>query len=184
MSFVARKYAGAAAEARRPAFWRVAVWLVAMFAAIGIVQYISHALQINAAMHAIPPASDQDAALLRAMLAWDMAYLAGAVLVLVAAVGAILRRNWGRKAMRVVAIALLLWAVFTAWNMLMHWGDIQRAGEALLAQTGEDQRAAVEHARMIYGTGIALKLVSIPLFGWLAWRLGHPVVRCQFLRKH
>jgi hypothetical protein len=182
MSFVARKYAGAAAEARRPAFWRVVVWMVAMFATIGIVQYASHAFQVVAAMHSMLPAGDQDASPLQAMLTWDLVYLVAAMLVLIAAAGAILRRNWGRKAMRVVSVALMFWAAFTAFNVIVHWSDILRAGDAL-GLGGADQSGQVEHALAIYKVSVVLKLLSIPIFGWLSWRLGHPVVRCQFLRK-
>ena len=168
--------------ARGFALWRVAVWLLLLLAAFGCVQYVSHAELLWGRRASVSP---DDSAALHAMLAWDAGYFVAAFAVIVLCAGCILRQAWARTPMRVACVLLALWALVGGGMMWAQWPQYDHASAEALAQLANDavMRAAVLHARRVYGITMVLKAVAIPLLLWLAWRLGTPVARAQFRRR-
>lgn len=148
-----------AISAPRPRFaaWRVAAWIVLLLAAFGGVQYLRHG---------------------------DWLYVAGTLGVIVACAGGILRQAWARQALRVVAVLLVLWVLASGGLMLAQWGqfDLARA-HAQTQPQAELLLLVIEQARRSFLLGLVLKAVLIPLLLWLAWQLGRPSVRAQFLAR-
>lgn len=149
----------AAGRAARPRFaaWRVLTWIVLILAALGGVLYLRHG---------------------------DWPYLGGAFAVIVACAGCILRQPWARQALRVVALLLALWALATGGLMLAHWGQFATArAHALTQPQPELLLLVIEQARRSFLLGLVLKAVLVPLLLWLAWQLGRPGVRAQFVAR-
>jgi hypothetical protein len=159
--------------------WRIVCWVLLLLAAMGILQYADHAWRVAALLHA---GAGNDAGALGRLLAWDIAYLAGACLTLSAVTGTLLRREWARRMLRVIAVLLAVWALATAIVMFAQWNAFQHVSADLLARPGTTagDRAVLAHARRIFMAGTAFKLVAVPVLLWLAWRLGVPGVRAQF----
>jgi hypothetical protein len=147
-----------AVSAPRFGIWRVATWIVLLLAAFGGVQYLRHG---------------------------DWPYLAGAFAVIVACAGCILRQPWARQALRVIALLLVLWALATGGLMLAQWGQFAAARAHALGQPQPDLALLViEQARRSFLLGLVLKALLVPLLLWLAWQLGRPAVRAQFVARH
>ena len=149
----------AAGLAARPRFaaWRVLTWIVLILAALGGVLYLRHG---------------------------DWPYLAGAFAVIVACAGCVLRQPWARQALRVVALLLALWALATGGLMLAHWGQFADArAHALVQPQPELLLLVIEQARRSFLLGLVLKALLVPLLLWLAWQLGRPAVRAQFVAR-
>ena len=147
----------AAAAPPRFALWRVADRMVLLLAAFGGVQYLRHG---------------------------DWSYLAGSLVVIVVSAGGILRQAWARQALRVVALLLVLWVLVSAGWMLSQWGQFAQARAHALAQPRpEVLLLVIEQARRSFMLGLVLKALLVPLLLWLAWQLGRPAVRMQFLPR-
>lgn len=173
-----------AAPARFSA-WRLIVWLVLLLSAFGILQYVRGVWRLLPHLHDSASQAAGHASLAWALawaLAWTVVYLLVACLTLTAATGALLRREWARRLLRVLAVLLAVWALFTGVNLLLHWSEFQRSSHALAALPGLDDssRVLLARVRRSFMVGIALKLIAVPLLAWLAWRLGRPCVRAQF----
>ena len=137
--------------------WRVGTWIVLLLAAFGGVLYLRHG---------------------------DWPYLVGAFAVLIACAGCILRQPWARQALRVVALLLALWALATGGLMLAQWGQFATARAHALSQPQPELALLViEQARRSFLLGLALKALLVPLLLWLAWQLGRPSVRAQFVAR-
>lgn len=164
----------------RPSIWRVVTWLLLLLTVFGIFQYSAQVWHVGAALHHADRAEAQDA--LTRMMVWNVAYLAGACITLVATAGVLFRRSWARPALRVVAALLALWLLVTAIMMGAHLASFNHHSSMLLAQSdlGEAGRAMLARVRRAYLVGIVLKAVAVPILVWLAWRLGVPSVRAQF----
>jgi hypothetical protein len=162
-------------SSRLPALYRILTWCMLLLAMLGVLEYSVHAWQVWQHFSGVDAAAR---ARLRVMLGWDAAYLVGACLTLSVAAGVLLRREWARRAMRVVALLLAAWAVWTAWR----WSGADHALAQLLARPDLDaiSRAQITHQRRALRMAMLLKLASAPLLAWLAWRLGRPAVRAQF----
>lgn len=148
-----------AAVARAPAsrfgLWRVATWIVLLLAAFGGVLYLSHG---------------------------DWPYLIGTFVVIVVCAGGILRQPWARQPLRVVALLLALWALATGGLMLAQWDQFDAARAHAMAQPqAQLQLLLIEQARRSFLLGLAFKALLVPLLLWLAWQLGRPKVRAQFV---
>lgn len=157
------------------------VWLVLLFSAFGILQYVRSVWRL--VPHMQDPATQAAGhGSLAWALAWSLIYLLVACLTLSAATGALLRREWARRLLRVLAVLLALWALLTGINLLLHLNEFLRSSDALAALPGLDDasRALLARVRRSFVVGIALKLIAVPLLAWLAWRLGVPSVRTQF----
>lgn len=144
--------------AARPRFaaWRVAVWIVLLLAAFGGVQYLRHG---------------------------DWLYLAGALAVIVACAGGILRQAWSRQALRITAMLLVLWVLGSGGLMLAQWGQFDLARAHAQAQPQPDLLLVIEQARRSYLLGLVLKALLLPLLLWLGWQLGRPALRAQFVAR-
>lgn len=147
----------AAAPAGRFGLWRVATWIVLLLAAFGGVLYLRHG---------------------------DWPYLVGTFVVIVVCAGAILRQPWARQALRAAALLLALWALATGGLMLTQWGqfDVARA-HAMTQPQSQLLLLVIEQARRSFLLGLVFKALLVPLLLWLAWQLGRPSVRAQFVAR-
>jgi len=146
-----------AAPVSRFGLWRVAAWIVLLLAAFGGVQYLRHG---------------------------DWPYLAGSLVVIVVCAGAILRQPWARQAMRIVALLLALWALVTGGLMLAQWGQFDAArAHAMTQAQSELLLLVIEQARRSFLLGLVFKALLVPLLLWMAWHLGRPSVRAQFVAR-
>jgi hypothetical protein len=137
--------------------WRVGAWIVLLLAAMGGVLYLRQG---------------------------DYPYLVGAFVVIVTCAGCILRQPWARQGLRVVALLLVLWALASGGLMLAQWGQFAQARADALAQPqAQILLLMIEQARRSYLLGLVLKTLLVPLLLWLAWQLGRPAVRAQFLLR-
>jgi len=149
--------AGAALPVSRFGLWRVATWIVLLLAGVGGVLYLRHG---------------------------DWPYLAGTFVVVLVCAGGILRQPWARQALRVVALLLALWALATGGLMLAQWGQFDAArAHATTQPQAQLLLLLIEQARRNFLLGLALKALLIPLLLWLAWQLGRPSVRAQFVAR-
>lgn len=163
--------------------WRVAIWLLLLLAGFGCVQYLIHAQLLWAQRAHV---SGPDAGTLNRLLAWDAGYFVVAFVLIVLCAGCILRQAWARAPLRGACTVLALWMLASGGMMLARWSQFDQASVDALAQFGADLklRTAVAHARRVYGITLGLKAVAVPLLIWLAWRLGTPLARAQFRRRH
>ncbi|KAF1008216.1 MAG: hypothetical protein GAK28_01195 [Luteibacter sp.] len=164
-----------------PAFapWRIVVWLVMLLSAVGFVLNGYAAVIFGKAVVALTPeALANGGPDPRIGLAWSLGYVVGAFIVMALALGTLRWREWGRTGLRIVAVVLLLWAAYTAWVAFDQWRQLG----AVLTQPGlpAELLAMGQKHRTILLLGLSLKLVSVPVLGWLAWRLGTLRVREQF----
>lgn len=172
----------AAKGVKRPrpfAPWRIVVWLVMLLAAVGFVINSYAAIVIGHAVGSVSAdAIAAGAADPRLGLLWSLAYALAAFFVMAVSLGTLRWREWGRRAMRVVALLLLVWAGYTAWVSFDQWSQLG----TVLSQPGlpADLLAAGEKHRTILLIGLVLKVVSVPALGWLSWMLGSVSVRQQF----
>lgn len=143
---------------RRFSMWSLALWVLLLLLAYGGLQYLQHG---------------------------DFPYLAATFVAIIICVGAIMRHEWARSAMRVVALLIALYALASGVAILMHWGDLDRMRQAALAnpQFADDLSMMLERTKRVYQIALALKAISIPFLLWLAWVLGRPAVRAQFHRR-
>ena len=161
------------------ALWRIVVWLVMLLAAVGFVINAYGAVIAGGAIGSLSPeaiaAGGPDP---RILMAWSLGYTVGAFAVMVLALGTLRWREWGRRAMRVVAGVLAVWALYTAWMAFHQWQEIG----VVLGQPGLPPELLIQatKARSILFVGIVLKAVSVPVLAWLAWVLGSVTVRQQF----
>jgi hypothetical protein len=162
--------------------WGCVIWLLLLLAALGGVQYLNHGMQVWNQLQALSGSQSQAIGALRAMLAWDVVYLIGAFAVIVVCAGCVLRQEWARRGMRVVALVLALWALLTAGLMLGQWDSFAQARQLAQAQPQavEAMLALIDQARRSYLMALGLKVLAIPLLLWLSWRLARLDVRAAF----
>ncbi|MET0331163.1 MAG: hypothetical protein ABW154_07020 [Dyella sp.] len=162
--------------------WGCVIWLLLLLASLGGVQYLNHGMQVWNRLQVLPASEPNAVSALRAMLAWDMAYLIAAFAVIIVSAGCVLRQEWARRSMRVVAALLALWALLTAGLMLGQWGSFEQA--RLLAQAQPRAMEAmldlIAQARRSYLMALSLKVLATPVLLWLAWRLARLDVRAAF----
>lgn len=169
-------------QARPFAPWRIVVWLVMLLSAVGFVINASGAF---VAAHAIGTMSPEAIAAggpdPRILMAWSLGYAVSAFVVMVLALGTLRWREWGRRATRVVAGVLAVWAIYTAWVAFHQWQEIG----VVLGQAGLPPELLVRgvKARSILLVGVVLKAISVPVLAWLAWALGSVSVRQQFAQS-
>lgn len=166
----------------RFAWWRTLAWLLLLLAAYGGVQYIRHAQQVWGVLQVLPAGDAQSSAALHGMLAWDLGYLAAALVLIVACAGCILRQAWARPVLQVLALVLCVWSAYRGILLWQQWSALNEAGAALLAnaQTSSMPNMQLGDLRRIMLVGLALRVIAVPVLLWLAWQLGQPAVRLQF----
>lgn len=173
------------AHGRAFAVWRVVVWLLLLLAALGCVQYFSHA-ELLWTQRQVLASNHEASAALHVMLAWDISYLLAACVLIVLCAGCILRQAWARPALRVAAALLALWMLASGGAMLVQWPAFEHASTDALGQLHGDAalQQALVHARHTYLAALVLKAVAVPVLLWLSWSLGRAGVRAQFRRRH
>jgi uncharacterized membrane protein len=169
---------------RKPGFawWRMFAWVLLLLAAFGGAQYIQHAQQMWGALQTLPAGDDQHASILHNMLGWDIGYLIGALVVIAACAGCIMRQAWARPVLRVIALLLCAWSAYRGVLLWQQWQAFDAANTVLQAggQPTPGQLTQLGDLRKILLVGIGLRIAAVPLLLWLAWQLGHPAVRLQF----
>lgn len=170
------------AQRSRPfAPWRIVVWLVMLLAAVGfVINTYASVVLANAVGAVSPEAIAAGAGDPRVGMMWSLAYALAAFVVVVVSLATLRWRDWGRRAMRVIALLLLAWSAYTAWVSFDQW---QQLG-VVLNQAGLPPQllAMGQKHRTILLVGLVLKVVSVPVLGWLSWVLGSVGVRQQFAR--
>lgn len=167
---------------RWPAPYRIVTWLLLLLAAFGVLQYAAHGWQAGSILAGQKTLSGADRSKLWTILAWDGVYLVGAGLTVTTAAGTLMRREWARRGLRVMAALLAVWALVSAIVLIRHWSDFSAAAGQLLAQRNLPAagRAMIERYRTIMIMGTVFKGVAVPVLAWLVWRLGVPRVRAGF----
>lgn len=158
--------------------WRLGLWLVLLLAAFGCMQYMQHAQRVWLHFNGSAAVDVQNHAALRTMLAWDVAYFVVSFLIIVLCAGGILRQAWARMPLRWLLLLQAIWMLVSAlllWRQWHAWQQLQAASSVSAAALAQGEKGIL--------LALAFKLVAVPLLLWLAWRLGHPSVRAQFLRR-
>ena len=180
---------GGSSPARGLAMWRIVVWLLLLLSAFGGLQYLHHGQSVLGQLQAASPADAEARSALHGMLGWDIAYLLAALALFVLCAGCLLRQAWARPALRVAALVLAAWLIFSGVLLVIQMNDLERAHvvppssaqanvslQLLLAQIDENYRVA----RRSIELALLFKAIAVPVVLWLAWRLGQPPVRAQF----
>jgi hypothetical protein len=167
----------AGAPSRQLSAWRIVTWLVMLLAAFSLITNLRAVLLVSNAMERITAPEELNQA--RIAMAWAVAYVFAALAVMATALLTIRRRERARRVMRIIAVVLAVWAAYTAWDLFGQWHDLR----AVLSQPdlAAAARNSGERIQKIFLASGVLKLVSIPVLGWLAWCLGRPSVRAQFI---
>lgn len=172
------------AHSSRLALWRIVLWLILLLAAFGCLQYVHHAQQVWEHLQALTPDHAQAASELHALLAWDAGYLLAAFVLIILCAGGILHQAWSRVPLQVAAGILAAWSALSGLWLFQQWHGFVDSATAMAGASGPQAAVAVQalldHARRSYRIGLALKVVSVPVLVWLAWRLGQPSVKAQF----
>ena len=141
------------AKRHRPfAGWRIAVWLMMLLAAVGFVINTYASVVLAGAIGSVShEAIAQGASDPRIGVAWSLAYSLAAFVVIAVALGTLRWREWGRRAMRAVALLLLVWSAYTAWGAFDQW---QQLG-VVLEEEGMDIDGGLLGGRLPVAAGAA-----------------------------
>ncbi|MDA3914887.1 hypothetical protein [Oleiagrimonas sp.] len=158
--------------------FRILVWVILLLSAWGILQYVTHASHV---LHALGRPATAHAKLWW-MLVWDAIYVLVAGVMLVATTGALMWRRWARGMLRGVCIGLALYSLASGVLLFAQWQSFSLASTDMMAQAVDPRIAHTLYlqARRITMVGLALKLVAVPLLGWVWWQLGTPSLRRRF----
>ncbi|WP_329741638.1 hypothetical protein [Dyella sp. A6] len=175
------------ASANKFSVWRIVLWLVLLLSAFGCLQYVHHAQGVWALLHANVAPRPAVTASLHQQLAWDIAYLLAAFVLIVLCAGGILQQAWSRVPLQVAAVVLAAWSALSGVWMFERWHEFVQSASDMAVADGTQAtlalQALLDHARRSYRIGLGLKFAAIPVLAWLAWRLGQPQVRAQFHRR-
>ncbi len=161
---------------RHFAVWRIALWVLLLLSAFGAMQYVQHARTIYGQLPIVAAIDPAEVSALHGMLAWDLAYLAAAAVLVVLCAGAILRQVWSRVPLRVALGLLAMWMLISGVLMLRQWHALPALPPnvpAVVAFRWQQMQRAVE-------LSLAFKAVAALLSSWLSWRLGTTAVQAQF----
>jgi hypothetical protein len=163
------------------AWWRMIVWMLLLVAGFGCVQYVRHVQQLWGVLQTLP-AGDSDIDQVRVMLAWDAGYFVVAFAVIVVSAACILRQAWARPALRVLSLALAVWAAYRAVVAWYQWHMLTVIGPTLLAmgRSTPGQLAETQHMQNLLLISAGVGAAAVVVLLWLAWQLGQPAVRLQF----
>lgn len=160
------------------AFWRLGLWVVLLLATFGCMQYLRHVQRVWPYYSGISATDIQHHAALGTMLAWDVAYFVISFAIIVLCAGGILRQPWARRPLRAVLGLQAAWMLVSGvmlWRQWLAWQQLQ-------SSSGVSAEALAQADKGIM-LALGFKLLAVPLLLWLAWRLGQPVVRAQFVRR-
>lgn len=171
----------------RFAVWRVVSWLLLLVAAFSVLEYTLYAWHASSALLS-GDTGGKHAEVVTALV-WHIVSLAAACATVMAATGVVLRREWARRVLRVLAVLLAVWMLVSIVMLGWQWHDFSVHSQKLLQQ---NDASALSHGvlarmRRDYEIAIAVKVgleaIAVPVLAWLSWRLGKPAVRQQFSRR-
>lgn len=164
--------------------WRILVWLLLLVSAFGCLLYLQHGERVWGQLQTQPPPAAAEVSTLHGMLAWDIAYLLAAFVLIVICAGCILRQAWARPCLRVAALVLACWLLVSGYLQLRDLQSLGSASAAIVAQAQQQGTAgAVQFVAKLergYQLALVFKAVGLIAFAWLAWALGQPATRAQF----
>jgi hypothetical protein len=165
----------------RFAWWRMIAWMLLLVAGFGCVQYVRHIQQLWGVLQTLP-AGDSDIDQIHTMLAWDAGYFLVALVVIVVSAGCILRQAWARPVLRVLSLALAVWAAYRAFAAWYQWHMLTVIGPALVAmgRSTPEQITEAQHMQHLLLISAGVGVFAVIVLLWLAWQLGQPAVRLQF----
>ncbi|MDF3980421.1 hypothetical protein P3W24_00200 [Luteibacter sp. PPL201] len=160
------------------AAWRIVVWLVMLLSGAALVLNAFAVFMVSQAWLTLSPEAIANGPDPRVTLAWSVGYAVVAFITVALSLGTLRWREWGRAGLRIVALLLAAWAVYTAWVGYDQWRQIG----VVLSQPGLPPLwlAQAERRRTILLVGVILKAITVPTLAWLSWRLGSLRVREQF----
>jgi hypothetical protein len=148
--------------------WGTLLWVLLLLAAFGALQYLK----------VIASDAPQDVKGIAYL------YLAAAFALVVVCAGCILRQEWARQTMRILAPLLVLWLLVSGGQMLMGWGQFEKDRELVTGKPMADVLLLmIDRAERTYIFSLIFKAMMVPLLLWLAWRLGQPAIGMQFHRR-
>ncbi|WP_266158517.1 hypothetical protein [Dyella silvatica] len=148
--------------------WGMVLWMLLLLAAFGALQYLKVVLS--------------DAPQEMKTVAYP--YLVAAFAIIVVCAGCVLRQEWARQTMRILAPLLVLWLLVSGYQMLLGWGQFAKARESVLGQPMADVLLLmIDQSQRTYVFSLIFKGVMVPLLLWLAWRLGQPAIGAQFHQR-
>lgn len=156
----------------RVAGWRIAAWLIVLVAGVGAFFYARDAIGIALALRDGTTGIGTPAA--QAQLAWDVVYFIAAAAL--AALAALVLRGKRRAVLplRLVCLLVAIWAATGAFSM---WRALAQVREGLaVALASPDASADLANAvgpilTYMY-MSLGVRILVIPVLGWVAWRLG------------
>lgn len=160
------------------AIWRVLVWALLLLAALGCLQYVRHAQQVWEQLQTLAPAEPDAVAALHSMLGWDMAYLVAAFTLIVICAGCVLRQSWARPCMRLAAVLLAAWLIYSGILLWLEWQPLFSGASGDFLHTAMHQELPQVYRSM--QLALLFKGLAVPPLLWLSWWLGRPAARTQF----
>ena len=164
--------------------WRILVWLLLLVCAFGCLQYLQHGELVWSQLHTQPPLASAEVNTLRGMLAWDIAYLLAAFVLIVICAGCIMRQAWARPCLRVAAAVLVCWLLVSGYLQVRELRSLSSSSAAIVAQAQQQGTfGATQFMAKLergYQLALAFKAFGLVAFVWLAWALGKPATRAQF----
>jgi glucose dehydrogenase len=162
--------------------WRIAAWLIVLVAGVGAFFYARDAIGIALALRDGTTGIGTPAA--QAQLGWDVAYfIASAALAALAAL--VLRGK--RRAVLPLRLVCLLVAIWAATGVFSMWRALAQVREGLAVALASPDASAVALASPDASGDLAnavgpiltymymslgVRILVIPVLGWVAWRLG------------
>ena len=152
--------------------WRIAAWLIVLVAGVGAFFYARDAIGVWLALRDGRTGIGTSAA--QAQLGWDIAYFIAATLL--AALAALVLRGKRRAVLplRLVCLLVAVWAATGAFSM---WRALAQVREGLaVAMASPDASGDLANVvgpilTFMY-VSLGLRILIIPVLGWVAWRLG------------
>jgi len=152
--------------------WRIAAWLIVLVAGVGAFFYARDAIGISLALRDGATGVGTPAA--QAQLGWDIAYFIAAAALAVLAALVLRGKRRAVLPLRLVCLLVAIWAatgVFSMWRALAQ----VREGLAVALATPDasgDLASAVGPILTYMYLSLGLRILVIPVLGWVAWRLG------------
>jgi hypothetical protein len=150
--------------------WRIAAWLIVLVAGVGAFFYARDAIGIALALRDGTTGIGTPAA--QAQLGWDVAYFIAAAAL--AALAALVLRGKRRAVLPLVCLLVAIWAATGVFSM---WRALAQVREGLaVALASPDASADLANAvgpilTYMY-MSLGVRILVIPVLGWVAWRLG------------
>jgi|GEM_PF-6679849 hypothetical protein len=153
--------------------WRIAAWLIVLVAGVGAFFYARDAIGVWLAWHDVATVVDAPAA--QARLTWDIAYFIAAVALAALAALVLAGKRRAVLPLRLVCVLVAIWAATGVFSI---WGTVTQVREGLaLALASPDASGDLANAVGPILTHmyvlLGLRILVIPVLGWVAWRLGN-----------